>query len=168
MNPASRATDVPFQRLPIQPEDGFPQAFLLRLEQTMYRLALSVSFLTFEPFAMPRAGGETPEHRVPRRSLSLPLSFAGARVQLPWEVVTERDRAIYDLPQEMLYLVLRVERPDLPEGQQIQSVTRTVLGMPIRLGDLEFLFQRIRIARGNLFGPGDFGSEVIAGVRAHA
>jgi hypothetical protein len=167
----SAMTTIPnesdFQRLPIQPEDGFPQAFLLSFEGKLYRFTFSVSFLTLEPFKIWEAGGGPTAERMLRRSLSLPLSSSGARVQLPWELHGEPERMIYVLPQENLYLVMKLEREDLPEGERMLGITRPVLGIPVRVGDLVFLFKKIHIARGNLLGPGNFGSEVMAGVAAY-
>jgi hypothetical protein len=102
-----------------------------------------------------------------RRSLDLPLSTSGARVPLPWEIQGEPERQRYVLPQEELYLTLALERPDLPEAQRRPEITRPVIGLPFRLGDLQFLFQKMHIARGNLLGAGEFGSEVVAGVRVY-
>lgn len=156
-----------FQRLPIQPEDGFPQAFLLSFEGKLYRFTFSVSFLTLEPFKVWETGGGPTAEKMLRRSLSLPLSTSGARAPLPWELQGEPERMIYVLPQENLYLVMKVEREDLPEDERIQGITRPVLGMPIRVGDLVFLFKKIHVARGNLLGPGNYGSEIVAGVMTY-
>jgi hypothetical protein len=159
--------DSNFQQLPIQPEDGFPQAFLLSFDGRLYRFTFSVSFLTLEPFKVWEAGGGPTAERMLRRSLSLPLSTAGARARLPWELQGEPERMIYVLPQESLYLVMQVEREDLPEGERVQGITRPVLGIPIRVGDLVFLFKKIHIARGNLLGSGNYGSEILAGVKTY-
>lgn len=156
-----------FQQLPIQPEDGFPQAFLLSFENKLYRFTFSVSFLTLAPFKVWEAGGGQTAEKMLRRSLSLPLNTAGARAHLPWELQGEPERMIYVLPQEELYLVMKVEREDLPAEQRMQGLTRPVLGIPIRVGDLVFLFKKIHIARGNLLGPGSFGSEIAAGVATY-
>jgi hypothetical protein len=164
---ATMPRDSDFQRLPIQPEDGFPQAFVLGFADRLYRFTLSVSFLTLEPFKVWEIGGSAAADRTIRRSLSLPLSTSGARAPLPWEVQGEPERLIYTLPQEQLYLVMRVEREDLPEPERLLGVTRPVLGIPVRLGELVFLFKRILVARGNLLGPGNFGSEIVAGVATY-
>jgi hypothetical protein len=156
-----------FQQLPIQPEDGFPQAFLLSFESKLYRLTFSISFLTLEPFKVWEAGGGPTAERVLRRSLSLPVSISGARVQLPWDLQGEPERMIYVLPQENLYLVMKVEREDLPENERLMGITRPMLDIPVRVGDLVFWFKKIHIARGNLLGAGDFGSEIVAGVMTY-
>ncbi len=155
------------QRLPIQPEDGFPQVFLLSFDGKLYRFTFSISFLTLEPFKVWEAGGGPTAEKMLRRSPSLPLSTSGARAQLPWELQGEPERMIYVLPQEQLYLVMRVEREDLPEDGRLQGITRPVLDVPVRVGDLVFLFKKMHIARGNLLGPGNFGSEIVAGVMAY-
>lgn len=155
------------QRLPIQPEDGFPQVFLLSFDGKLYRFTFSISFLTLEPFKVWEAGGGPTAEKMLRRSLSLPLSTSGARAQLPWELQGEPERLVYVLPQDALYLVMKVEREDLPEDQRVQGITRPVLDVPIRVGGLVFLFKKIHVARGNLLGPGNFGSEIVAGVKTY-
>ena len=156
-----------FQQLPIQPEDGFPQAFQLSFDGKLYRFTFSVSFLTLEPFKVWEAGNSSSTGMSPRRSLSVPLSTTGPRAQLPWDFQSELERTIYVLPQENLYLVMKLERDDLPEEQRLQGITRPVLDIPIRLGDLVFLFKKMYIARGNLLSPGNFGSEILAGVMTY-
>jgi hypothetical protein len=156
-----------FFQLPVVPDDGFPQAFQMNFAGKLYRLTLRTSFLTIEPFKVWEAGSHLSGERWVRRSLDLPLNTTGARVPLPWEVQGEPERLIYLLPQEELYLTLQLERDDLPVGQRVQGITRPVLGIPFRLGDLHFLFKRIYIARGNLLGPGNFGSEILAGVKVY-
>jgi hypothetical protein len=159
--------DSDFQRLPIQPEEGFPQAFVLSFAGKLYRLTLRVSCLTLEPFKVWEAGSAPTAERLVRRALSLPVSTSGTRAQLPWEIQREPERMMYVLPQEHLYLVLQVERDDVPEGQRVQGVTRPALDIPVRVGDLVFLFRKIHIARGNLLGPGNYGSDILAGVATY-
>jgi hypothetical protein len=156
-----------FQRLPIQPEDGFPQVFLLSFDGKLYRFTFSVSFLTFEPFKLWEGGNGSSTEMVTRRSLSLPLSNTGARAQLPWDFESELEHMVYVLPQENLYLVMKIERDDLPAEQRLQGITRPVLGIPFRVGDLVFLFKKIYISRGNLLGPGNYSSEIVAGVMTY-
>ncbi len=156
-----------FFRLPLDPADGFPQSFLLDFNGKLYRFTFRVSFLTLEPFKIWEAGGQLNAQKLASRSLSLPLNTAGARVPLPWETQGEAERLIYVLPQESLYLVMQLEREDQPQDQRLLGITRPVLGVPLRLGDLVFLFKKIHIARGNLLGAGNFGSEIIAGVKVY-
>jgi hypothetical protein len=156
-----------FFRLPIAPENGFPQAFTLDFNGKLYTLTLRVSFLTLEPFKVWEAGSHLSAERLVRRSLDLPLNTAGARVPLPWEVQGEPERQRYVLPQEELYLTVTLDRQNLPAELRRLEITRPVIGIPFRLGDLQFLFQKIIIARGNLLGPGEFGSEVVAGVKVY-
>lgn len=159
--------DSDFQRLPIEPEDGFPQAFVLSFDGKLYRFTLSVSFLTLEPFKIWRAGGSLSPQTVAQQAQSVPLGIPGVRSSLPGQRRDEPERTIYILPQEELYLVIKVERDDLPEAERVQGITRPVLDIPVRVGDLVFLFRKIHIARGNLLGPGDFGSEIVAGVATY-
>jgi hypothetical protein len=156
-----------FAGLPIQPEDGFPQAFLLSMEGRLYRLTFSVSFLSLEPFRPRGASGQAERAPAGERTPSVPLDTDGPRAPLPWPLPDQADARRYALPQDGLYLVMRVEREDLPADRRVQGITRPVLGLPFRVGDLVFLFTTIEIARGNLIGSGSFGSRVVAGVRAH-
>jgi hypothetical protein len=154
-----------FQRLPVRPEDGFPQAFLLGFNGKLYRFTFSVSFLTFEPFNAGEDRSSTA--MLPRRSLSVPLSTGGARAQLPWDFQGDAEHKIYVLPQENLYLVMKLERDDLPIETRLQGITRPVIGIPFRLGDLVFLFNKIYISRANLLGPGNYSSDIVAGVMTY-
>lgn len=155
-----------FQQLPIQPDDGFPQAFILDFAEKLYRLTLRIGFLTLEPFKVWKVGSPNPEQRL-RRALNLPLNRAGLSAEMPWQFKDTPERMIYALPQAKLYLVLEVARDDLPEDQRPQGMTRAVLDTPLRVGDLIFLFKKIHIARGNLLGTGSYGSEIVAGVKAY-
>ena len=55
-------------------------------------------------------------------------------------------------------------REELPAASRLIGVRGVVLDMPIALGRLRFRFRRIKIAQGNLVGPGELGSELIAEV----
>jgi hypothetical protein len=72
----------------------------------------------------------------------------------------------FDLPdpERGLFLDLRVEREDQPDTDRLIGVRRVVLDMPIPVGPLRFRFSRIKIAQGNLVGPGQSGSELVAEV----
>ncbi len=72
----------------------------------------------------------------------------------------------FDLPdaERGLFLNLRIEREDQPDPTRLLGVRRVVLDMPIAIGALRFIFYRIKIAQGNLAGPGQFGSELVAKV----
>lgn len=164
---AATVTDSEFQRLPVEPDNGFPQQFLLSFDGKVYRLTFSVSFLTLEPFKVWAALGSSSPERVRRQLLTVPLGVARPRAQLPVPFEGEPERMIYALPQDELFLVLKLARDDLPEHRRTLGITRPVLDIPIRLADLVFLFRRIHIARGNLIGPGSFGSEVLAGVAVY-
>jgi hypothetical protein len=147
--------------VPILPEEGFPQSFLMSVGVKLYRLTFSVSFLTFEPFTPlppepdPQPAGELLPAPVP----------PGERVTVPAPISLGQG-LLYPLPQQDLYLVLKVEREDLPEDQRVLGITRPVLGLPIQFGDLAMTFTEIDIARGNLQGQGRFGSRVVAEVGA--
>ncbi len=117
--------------LPVSGDDGFPQVFLLQLQDVVYRLTLAVSY-TDPAYVL---SGE----------------FTGTFFDLPD-------------PERGLFLNLRVEREELPDASRLIGVRRVVLDMPIALGRLRFRFRRIKIAQGNLMGPGELGSELIAEV----
>jgi hypothetical protein len=157
--------DSDFQRLPIQAEDGFPQVFALSFDGKLYRITLSVSFLTLEPFKIWEAGGGAVQEV--QRAQSPAPSTSGVRSSLAEDRQGAPERTIYVLPQEELYLVVKVERDDLPAVDRVQGITRPVLDIPARVGDLVFLFKKIHIARGNLLGPGNFDSEIVAGVATY-
>lgn len=159
--------DGGFAGLPVQPEDGFPQAFQLSMDGVLYTLTFSVSFLSLDPFLPAGAAVASSPPLTAERSLTVPLGGSEPRVPLPWPLQDPGDGTRYALPQEGLYLVLRVERPDLPDDRRVQGITRPMLGLPVRVGDLVFLFTTIEVARGNLAGPGSFGSRIVGGVRAH-
>src|SRR5215213_9821890 len=105
--------DSDFQRLPIEPEDGFPQAFVLSFDGKLYQLTFSVSFLRLEPFKMGKAGGSLSPQSVTQRAQMVPLGTPGVRASLPGQRQDEPERTIYVLPQEELYVVMKVERDDL-------------------------------------------------------
>ena len=75
-------------------------------------------------------------------------------------------RFVFVMPDPALglYLNLTVEDESLPASAQVLGVSRIVTGAPVAIGPLRFLFSRIRVAQGNLAGPGRLGSEVIGQV----
>lgn len=148
--------------VPILPDEGFPQSFLMSADGKLYRLTFSVSFLTFEPFT-PLPPGPDAEPAAEPLPPPVPPGLPGERVLLP-PPADRRQGLLYPLPQQDLYLVLRVEREDLPEDRRVLGITRPVPGLPIQFGDLVLTFSQIDIARGNLQGPGQFGSSVVAEV----
>jgi len=151
--------------VPILPEEGFPQSFLMSAGDKLYRLTFSVSFLTFEPFT-PLPPEPDPEPAAELLAAPVPPGLPGERVTLPTPV-SRGQGLLYRLPQQDLYLVLKVEREDLPEDRRVLGITRPVLGLPTRFGELVLTFTEIEIARGNLQGPGSFGSRVVAEVDTH-
>jgi hypothetical protein len=72
----------------------------------------------------------------------------------------------FDLPAPALglFLNLTVEVEALPAPGRLLGVSRVVIGSPISIGSLRFVFSRIKIAQANLAGPGSFGSEVLGQV----
>lgn len=148
--------------VPIRPDDGFPQSFLMSVGEKLYTLTFSVSFLTLEPFT-PLPPDPDPAPAAELLPPPVPPGLPGERVTLP----TPAGRGaglLYPLPQPDLYLVLKVEREDLPPEQRVLGITRPVLGLPVRFGDLQLTFSEMEIARGNLQGPGAYGSRVVAEV----
>jgi hypothetical protein len=149
-------------QVPILPDEGFPQSFLLAVGDNLYMLTFSVSFLTFEPFT-PLSPEPDPVPSAELLVAPVPPGLPGELVTLP-APVSRGSGLLYPLPQEDLYLVLKVEREDLPEDRRVLGITRPVLGLPIQFGDIVITFSTIEIARGNLQGPGTFGSRIVAEV----
>lgn len=148
--------------VPIQPADGFPQSFVMSMGDNLYRLTFSVSFLTLEPFR-PLPTDPDPVPIVPGPVPRAPSGLDGEFL-LPVPEPTRDHGLRYPLPQDDLYLVLKVEREDLPDDRRVLGITRAVPGLPTRFGDLVVTFSTIEVARGNLHGPGEFGSRVVAEV----
>jgi hypothetical protein len=147
--------------VPILPEEGFPQSFLMSVADNLYRLTFSVSFLTLEPFTpLPPEPDLLPAAEL--LPAPAPPGLPGERVTVPTPV-SRGAGLLYPMPQPDLYLVVKVEREDLP-ADRVVGITRAVPGLPLRFGDLELTFTDIDIARGNLQGPGHFGSRVVAEV----
>ncbi|WP_328524052.1 hypothetical protein [Kribbella sp. NBC_00359] len=148
--------------MPIRPDDGFPQSFLMSVGERLYRLTFSVSFLTLEPFT-PLPPDPEPVPAAELLPPPVPPDLPGERVTLP--TPTSRGAGLlYLLPQPDLYLVLKVEREDLPPDRRVLGITRPMLGLPVQFGELQLTFTEIEIARGNLQGPAEFGSRVVAEV----
>lgn len=120
-----------YSALPASGDDGFPQVLLLQIQQTVYRLTMTVYY--------------------PDPDFVLGSAYANTMFDLPD-------------PVRGLYLNLRVEYENLPAATRLIGAQRVVLSMPIALGPLRFRFSRIRIAQGNLAGPGSFGSTLTADV----
>lgn len=113
--------------LPVSADDGFPQSFLLDIDNKVYRLTFGLTYS--DP------------------ALVLSPQFASSFFNLPDPVLG-------------LYLTLTVEDETLPPADRVLGVSRIVTGSPVAIGPLRFLFSRLRIAQGNLAGPGNLGSEV--------
>lgn len=117
--------------LPVSGDDGFPQAFLIDLNGTIYRLTFTIMFS--DP------------------SLVLSASYGAGFFNLPDPVLG-------------LYLNLMVELENLPTSSRLLGVSRIVIGLPVAIGQLRFLFSRIKLAQANLAGTGAYGSEVLGQV----
>jgi hypothetical protein len=73
---------------------------------------------------------------------------------------------VFDLPDPArgLYLNLKVEVESRTGPDRLLGARRVVTGLPMAFGPLRFRFSRIRVAQGNLAGPGARGSELLAEV----
>jgi len=80
--------------------------------------------------------------------------------------IVSRDFAslIFELPDadRGLYLNLKLEYEQRTGPERLVGARRVVIDLPIALGPLRFRFKRIRVAQGNLRGPGAFGSQLLA------
>ncbi len=122
--------------LPVDPDEGFPQSFLLALGGTTYRFDLYV---------------DVPEHALPTdRSSTDPrdqLDLIGAA----------------DSPAQGL-LVAAVVRQNA-DGSTTTLLRRRLLpGLLYPAGELVLVVDALRIARGNLNGAGTWGSVLTARV----
>jgi hypothetical protein len=131
--PAADAATA-FHRLPVNPDEGFPQAFRLATGGSTYLVELHVNV----------AEEVLPEpDRVTDEVLDLATDTA--------ELVTGA------------FLVVAVARQD-PAGDTWLLRRRVVPGLVYRAGDLLLTFRTLKVAVRNLNGVGSFGSEIVAGV----
>ncbi|MFE5587288.1 hypothetical protein ACFQ87_39365, partial [Kitasatospora sp. NPDC056531] len=129
-NPIPRTPSGPlspsYLRLPIEPAEGFPQAFRLQLGSGIYQFHLHANVTEDVLLASP--GG-----------------------------------ALLDLPTAGAFLVLRVAREE-PSGPRTILRRKLVPGVEYRAAELSLIFPTMRVARQNLNGVGEFGSQVVGGV----
>ncbi|MGW7528515.1 hypothetical protein [Streptomyces sp. NPDC054783] len=115
-----------YLRLPIEPAEGFPQAFRLQLNARIYQFDL----------------------------------YVNAAEDL---LRTTGVDAVLDLPTAGAFLVLRVAREE-PSGLVTTLRRKLVQGVAYSAAELSLTFPTMRVARRNLNGAGEFGSEVVGGV----
>jgi hypothetical protein len=130
--------------LPINPDEGFPQAFRLAFLGATYQLLLYVNVSEETLIA----------HADTLLDLSSPLT-------LP----RRADELVPHASPPTPLLVLRVAR-EMPTGPVVLLQQRVVPQLDIPAGELVFLFDRIQIDRRNLNGVGAFGSLVNGKVAA--
>ncbi|WP_030241779.1 hypothetical protein [Streptomyces sp. NRRL S-350] len=115
-----------YLRLPIEPAEGFPQAFRLQLGSVVYQFHL---YVNVAEDLLATAPGD----------------------------------AVLDLPAAGAFVVLRVAREEA-SGPRTILRRKLVPGVEYRAAELSLTFPTMRVARRNLNGVGEFGSEMVGGV----
>jgi hypothetical protein len=123
-----------FLRLPVDSDEGFPQAFRLTAGNATYRVELHVN--------------------VAEEVLPEPDRGAGEVLDLATDTAEVDTGA---------FLVVAVARQD-PAGDTWLLRRKVVLRLVYRAGDLLLTFRTVKVAVRNLNGVGAFGSEIVAGV----
>lgn len=100
---------------------------------------------------------------------SFPLLFGGRTyhfrmyVNIPAELLTDQ-LTFLDLPSDQAFLVVQVEH-ELADGTRETIFLRKVVpSLEYEAEHLALIFPRQLVARSNLNGQGDFGSQVIGGI----
>lgn len=106
-------------------------------------------------------------------SLGFPQSFAlvfegrtyhfRLYVNIAAELLPEQT-GFLPLPSEQAYLVVRVEREATGGERETVLVRKMAPELEYETENIALFFPRQRIARNNLNGQGDFGSQVIGGI----
>lgn len=124
-----------FQRLPVAPDDGLPQAFTCTVGAGDYEFGLYANLTV-------------PDEDPPETVYDLASAAGLARAAAP-----------------VGYVVLRVSRPG-PAGAQVILLRKLVAepGMVHFGAELAVTLTTAKIARGNLNGPGHYGTEIVIGV----
>src|SRR5215469_3893495 len=122
--------DLAYFDLPIQGDEGFPQAFRLAFNGASYSIALYVNSSEEDLRALPEDG------------------FLELGVRPP-------DVA----PMESSFMVMRVAR-EAPGGPQLIFFRKLVPNLGYPAVELSFWFGRISVAKRNINGAGAFGSQV--------
>jgi len=127
-------TQPAFLQLPVNADEGFPQAFRIVVDGGTYGVTLQVN--------------------VAEELLPTPGAPAGTDNRLD---------AILDLPQPGAFLVGTLTRDDVPNGTVLLR-RKLVPGLVYRAGELLLTVQSMQVAMRNLGGPGSYGSQIVAGV----
>jgi hypothetical protein len=122
--------DLAYFDLPIQGDEGFPQAFRLAFNNALYSIALYVNTSEADLQALPDDG------------------FLELGVQPPGSA-----------PMENGFMVMRVTR-EAPSGPQVIFFRKLVPNLAYPAVELGFWFGQIHIAKLNINGVGAFGSQV--------
>jgi hypothetical protein len=134
--------------LPIDASLGFPQSFAHIFEGRAYHFRLYVNIAAERLRAV--------DH------LLLPPEQAYLTEEIKKAMAERAD--FLPLPSEQAYLVARVER-DKPGGARETVLVRKVTPeLEYESENIALFFPRQLIARGNLNGQGEFGSQVIGGI----
>lgn len=127
-------TQPTFLQLPVNADEGFPQAFRFAAGSNAYTVTLQVS--------------------VAEELLPVPGAPAGS---------DDRLNAVLDLPQPGAFMVATLTRDDASGGTVLLR-RKLVPDLVYRAGELLVTVQSMQVAMQNLGGPGSYGSQVVAGV----
>jgi hypothetical protein len=100
---------------------------------------------------------------------SFPLLFRGRTYQFRFYVNVAASElndkvAFLELPSESAFLVMQVELENLDGTRQPIFLRKVVPKLEYEAENISLLFERLLVARSNLNGQGDFGSEMIGGI----
>lgn len=139
MSTLSDSVTAGLRRLPVDADEGFPQSFLVALEELTYRVELYVN---------------VPEHLLPLRPAPRDVI----------DVVGGIPSATGDLHDATGLLVAAIARQQA-DGVLVPLLRRRLLpGLVHTASELVLAVDDVRIAAGNLNGAGRFGSVVDARV----
>jgi hypothetical protein len=127
-------TQPTFLQLPVNADEGFPQAFRIAMGSQTYTVTLQVD--------------------VAEELLPTPGAPAGNDSRL---------EAVLQLPQPGAFVVATLARDDAAGGTVLLR-RKLVPGLIYRAGELLLTVQSMQVALRNLGGPGSFGSQIVAGV----
>jgi hypothetical protein len=127
-------TQPTFLQLPVNADEGFPQAFRMAVGDQIYTVTLQAD--------------------VAEELLPTPGAPPGTDNRLD---------AVLNLPQPGAFLVGTLARDDA-DGETVLLRRKLVPGLVYRAGELLLTVQSMQVAMRNLGGPGSYGSQIVAGV----
>ncbi len=143
-------SERPYMKLPINADEGFPQAFRLNFNNNIYQILLYVNVL--------EAGLDTPEdyvYRLPETFVPAQADGATLPSQLDHWPTSEKFREAF--------MVMRVLRETSGEPRVIFQ-RKLIPNLEYQVDELVFVFRKMMVARQNLNGVGSFGSQILGGV----